>query len=442
MAQRLNADIGRRLIADLMMDYGFTKWQAAALVGNFAHETGNFKFMQEQNIDTPGGLGWAQWTGPRRKQFEAYLKENNYSLNDPEGNYRGNYGFLMKELTGPYRSVLNDLLKTENARTANSVVYENYETPQDVLDETYKSRREREDYTMQAHAMAYGPGTPQAGWIPEYVPDAGYGALSDTFLGGPIPDVSPVNGPGFGSVYGPEASYPGQIDGTQSTNVLRGGDQPVTNFGMGAPPAGIPAGWYQAPGGSWYDPTNPQYAHLAGTALPPMYGSGGGATNFGMGAQDVSGGVEPAGFGDFGMEPIGGNPRWDVNTPEGWTRINEPWKPELQPGGIWYATDDELWGAPEGWEGGGDWATQQGHTDYMNAARAAKAKEAQYQAGVQAQRAETDASIAQNYATSNSYNPQYNQQGAFNQNVANQNNAAPGYAAYDPYSTQYQSYGI
>ena len=84
-----------------MMDLGLTQWQAAALVGNFAHETGNFRQMQEQDVSGPGGLGWAQWTGPRRKNFEKYLKDNGYDLSDPEGNYRGNYGFLMQELTGP-----------------------------------------------------------------------------------------------------------------------------------------------------------------------------------------------------------------------------------------------------------------------------------------------------------------------------------------------------
>jgi hypothetical protein len=235
--------------------------------------------------------------------------------------------------------------------------------------------------------------------------ESGYGGLGTKAAGYGQEEgygVSPALGPSFSAVFGPEARYPGQIDGEQSTdtlrgkggdntglglvynpatggyepgsnptsaqpeapgsdwqtnpeiisgqqstNVLQGGTQPVTNFGMGAPPAGVPAGWYQAPGGQWYDPTDPQYAHLAGKALPPQ-GGGGGVTNLGMGAQNVSGGVEPAGFSDFGMGATTGNPHWDVNTPEGWTRINEPWKPELQPGGIWYVPADELWGAPEG----------------------------------------------------------------------------------------------
>jgi hypothetical protein len=308
-----------------------------------------------------------------------------------------------------YPGVLKLLLNAPNARESHQIMYGHYEKPADWSDKTYTSEPDRLDYTAQAFALPQAPA-----WLPQYDPQMGYAQYYQELLDGITPAPSPANGPGFGSAFGPEPSYPGQIDGTQSTNTLRGSAyDPHWDVNT-------PEGWTRInepwkpelqPGGKWY------------------YPEAGGVTNFGMGAQDFSGGVEPAGFGDFGMAPIGGvNPHWDVNTPEGWTRINEPWKPELQPGGIWYVTDDQLWGAPEGWGGGGgggdgafspgdsgDAITNQ-HHEYMNAARAAAAKEAQYQAGVQAQRASTDASIAQNYATSNSYNPQYNGQQAFDDN--------------------------
>ena len=43
----LNTDVGARLMVDLKEAYGLTSEQAAGLVGNLAHETGDFKFMQE-----------------------------------------------------------------------------------------------------------------------------------------------------------------------------------------------------------------------------------------------------------------------------------------------------------------------------------------------------------------------------------------------------------
>jgi hypothetical protein len=44
---------------------------AAAFVGNLAHESTQ---MQEQHPrGGRGGLGYAQWIGPRRREFEALL---------------------------------------------------------------------------------------------------------------------------------------------------------------------------------------------------------------------------------------------------------------------------------------------------------------------------------------------------------------------------------
>lgn len=88
----------------------------------------------------------------------------------------------------------------------------------------------------------------------------------------------------------------------------------------------------------------------------------------------------------------------------------------------------------------GDAATTQGHTDYMNAARAAAQREAEYQARVQAERDAIDASIAAARAQANAWNPQYNLQTNFNRNVAalNPTNAYDRWASLQ--STQYQPY--
>ena len=88
----------------------------------------------------------------------------------------------------------------------------------------------------------------------------------------------------------------------------------------------------------------------------------------------------------------------------------------------------------------GDAATTQGHTDYMNAVRAQQQQDAEYQARVQAERDAIDASIRAAAAQSNAWNPQYNLQTNFNQNVAGLNPTN----IYDKWasgqSTQYQPY--
>lgn len=94
----LGSDTGKRLMQDLMEEFDLTKEQAAAFVGNLAQETGDFKFMQEiePTVEgSKGGFGFAQWTGPRRKMFEAWAAENDL---DPKS-YEANWGYLKKELT-------------------------------------------------------------------------------------------------------------------------------------------------------------------------------------------------------------------------------------------------------------------------------------------------------------------------------------------------------
>lgn len=83
----------------LMRDFALDDLSAAAIVGNLGHESGGFRFLQEKKPLIPGskgGYGWAQWTGPRRRNYEAYCKRNNL---DPASD-KANYGFLFVELTG------------------------------------------------------------------------------------------------------------------------------------------------------------------------------------------------------------------------------------------------------------------------------------------------------------------------------------------------------
>src|SRR3990167_5754186 len=80
----------------LMQRFGLSEEDAAAILGNFGHETGGFNYYAEIDpIAGPGGRGWAQWTGPRREAFLAWAQANGldpasdeaswgYFLVDPE----------------------------------------------------------------------------------------------------------------------------------------------------------------------------------------------------------------------------------------------------------------------------------------------------------------------------------------------------------------------
>lgn len=92
------SDIGKQLMLDLMNDFNLTRGAAAGIVGSLDHETGGFKHMQELEPvvkGSRGGWGYAQWTGPRRKEFESWAEAEGLDL----GSYDANYGNLKRELT-------------------------------------------------------------------------------------------------------------------------------------------------------------------------------------------------------------------------------------------------------------------------------------------------------------------------------------------------------
>lgn len=84
----------KRLIADLAL----SDLDAAAIMGNAGHESGGLTIFQEVHpVAGRGGFGWFQWTGPRRRAFEAWCRRNKL---DPKAD-DANYGFLVSELQGP-----------------------------------------------------------------------------------------------------------------------------------------------------------------------------------------------------------------------------------------------------------------------------------------------------------------------------------------------------
>lgn len=86
----------RKLLADFP---SLDAQGAAAIFGNLGHESAGFTKLQEiapTVKGSRGGYGWAQWTGPRRKAFEAYCKR---AGKDPASD-EANYAYLFVELKG------------------------------------------------------------------------------------------------------------------------------------------------------------------------------------------------------------------------------------------------------------------------------------------------------------------------------------------------------
>lgn len=89
----------------LMVDFPLTDMDAAAIVGNLGHECKGFTDMQEDKPvvkGSRGGYGWPQWTGPRRRAYEAYCKRN--GLNPASD--KANYAYLFVELTGSEKKAI------------------------------------------------------------------------------------------------------------------------------------------------------------------------------------------------------------------------------------------------------------------------------------------------------------------------------------------------
>lgn len=109
--------IMKRLIKDLQI----SDEDAAAIVGNAGHESLGFTVMQEiKPVSGRGGWGWFQWTGPRRKAFEAFAKQKGLALNSDEANYQ----FLVYELNTTESAALPAVRKA-NGLDAKTVAFEN-----------------------------------------------------------------------------------------------------------------------------------------------------------------------------------------------------------------------------------------------------------------------------------------------------------------------------
>jgi hypothetical protein len=136
------------LLKKLMHQFDLTPVQAAAIVGNLAHESGGFKHHQElKPLKGRGGIGWAQWTASRRVDFEKFAKQNNLDITSNAASW----AFLVKELSAKYHGrAITAIKKTntlEKAVIAFELIFEG-------ADPRYKHYPARIKYAKQALALA------------------------------------------------------------------------------------------------------------------------------------------------------------------------------------------------------------------------------------------------------------------------------------------------
>lgn len=110
-------DVVRKYNERLKKDFQINDIQACGIWGNLGAESGGFTKLQEINPTVKGsrgGYGWMQWTGPRRKKYEAWAKAKGLDISADETNYT----YLVHEtLTDEWKSI-QQVRKTTTLETA------------------------------------------------------------------------------------------------------------------------------------------------------------------------------------------------------------------------------------------------------------------------------------------------------------------------------------
>ena len=100
----------------------------------------NGVYTKDRFVKDCGGFGLAQWTyHSRKKAFYEYVKSQNKSIADLECQL----DFMMKELNGSYKFVLNTLKTATSVKQASDVFMVKYESP---ADQSWSAKNTRASY--------------------------------------------------------------------------------------------------------------------------------------------------------------------------------------------------------------------------------------------------------------------------------------------------------
>lgn len=141
--------IMRRLMQDVPQLKDF---HVAGVMGNIGRETGGFRLMQElRPRKGRGGLGWLQWTGDRRIDFETFCRPPRPGPLTDEGNY----AFMKHEMLGKEKPAFDLFAATNDIDRATFVFMDKYERP------GVPALAERKDWARKALQAFHNP--PAAG---------------------------------------------------------------------------------------------------------------------------------------------------------------------------------------------------------------------------------------------------------------------------------------
>ena len=120
----------------LARDLHISREAASGIVGNLQAESG-LQAIQEKG---GGGFGWAQWTGSRRTEFEAYAKTHGGVTSD-----QANYGFLVTELQKPQFADVLARLRSKDITyaEASDIIMKRYENPRNQSSLAMAGREQR-----------------------------------------------------------------------------------------------------------------------------------------------------------------------------------------------------------------------------------------------------------------------------------------------------------
>lgn len=122
-------ELAPKVINDLSRDLNITPQAAAGIVGQLGYESEGLQAINERQPVVPGsrgGFGWAQWTGPRRREFESWAGQQGMDINTPEANY----GFLVHELKNtPESRVLEKLQGVQDPQQAGRIFTDTFLRP-------------------------------------------------------------------------------------------------------------------------------------------------------------------------------------------------------------------------------------------------------------------------------------------------------------------------
>lgn len=168
--------VAPKYMRKLMMDFPELSLEdAAAIFGNAGHESGGFTILQEIKptvAGSRGGWGWMQWTGPRRKAFEAYAKRTGKDLSADDTNY--DYLFLeLKGIEGSEKAAIPNTIKAKGL-DAKVEAFEKSFLRAGV--KHYPKRKQWAKIALDAYTAVYnGKEKPVDVWQPELEPNKGLG---------------------------------------------------------------------------------------------------------------------------------------------------------------------------------------------------------------------------------------------------------------------------